>query len=196
MRSRRPAVLVAAGLAVFLALTVLVWVGALDGLDSAVARFAARHRTSAGVTTARIVTDVLSPVVDAVVLLLGAGVLAGWRHRLRPIVVAVVVLAVVSGAVLGLKVAIDRPLPHSHGDPERGFPSGHTAATLCFLGALALLISIGSRRLRRRLLTIVGVLTVLVVVALVSAGFHWLSDTVASVGLGVAVLTLVSRRTG
>jgi membrane-associated phospholipid phosphatase len=63
------------------------------------------------------------------------------------------------------------------------------------LGALALLATARSSRRRRQLLTVVGVVSVLVVIALVSAGFHWLTDTVASVGLGVAVLAAVSRRT-
>jgi membrane-associated phospholipid phosphatase len=188
MRTHRPALLGVIGVAVFVVLTALVAVGALDGIDGAVARFAARHQTSAGVTTARVVTDVLSPGVDAAALLLGSAVIA-WRQRwLRPLLLAVAVLVVVSTLVLELKIAIDRPLPHSHGHPDRGFPSGHTAATLCFLGTLARLASNRSGRLRRRLLAVVAVLSALLVVALVSAGFHWLTDTLASLGLGCAVL--------
>ena len=195
MRTLRPAALVATGVIVFAALTALVWTGGADGLDGAVARFAARHQTDAGLAAARVLTDVFSPGVDALVLLLGGGVLARLQRRPRPLVVAVVVLLLVSAVVLGIKDAIDRPLPHSHGHPDEGFPSGHTAATLCFLGTLALLASRARTPRRRRLLTGVAVVSALVVVALVSAGFHWLTDTVASVALGVAVLGVVSRRT-
>jgi undecaprenyl-diphosphatase len=196
MRTRRPAVLVTTGIAVFVVLTVLVWTGTVDGLDYAVARFAARHRTGAGLSAARVLTDVFSPGVDTIVLLLGAAVIGGLQRRVRPFAVAIVVLVLVSAVVLGVKDAIDRPLPHSHGHPDEGFPSGHTAATLCFLGTLALLASARDSLRRRRLLIAVGVLSGLVVLALVTAGFHWLTDTVASLAFGVAVLTVVSRRTG
>ena len=195
MRTRRPAPLVAGGLVLFAALTLLVWTGAVDGLDGAVARFFARHHTSAGVTAAQILTDIFSPGIDAAILFIGATLLSRLRQTWAPLVTALCVLASVSAVVLGVKHAIDRPLPHSHGHGDLGFPSGHTAATLCFLGTLALLCSVRSRQLRRRLLGFVGVMTALVVVALVSAGFHWLTDTVASVCLGVAVLSVVTRRT-
>lgn len=188
MRIRTPAVVIAAGAGVFVLLTLLVWAGAADGLDGAVARFAARHETGPGLSAARVLTDVLSPLVDTLVLLVGAGALSARERRLRPLVVAVCVLAAVSALVVGVKDAIDRPLPHSHGHPAQGFPSGHTAATACFLGTLALLASRNDPRRRRALLTIVAALSVLVALALVSAGFHWLTDTVASLALGAAVI--------
>ena len=86
MRSRRPAVVVAIGVVAFVVLTVLVWTGALDGLDAAVARFAARRQTSAGLSAARVLTDVFSPGVDALVLLLGAGLLSRRQRSLRPLI--------------------------------------------------------------------------------------------------------------
>jgi undecaprenyl-diphosphatase len=196
MRTRRPAALVATGLLVFVVLTVLVWAGAADGLDTRVTHFAARHHTQAGLTAARILTDVFSPAVDALVLLLGAAVLAWLQWRLRPLIVAGLVLAGVAAVVLAVKFAVNRPLPHSHGHADQGFPSGHTAATLCYLGTLALLASAKASARRRKLVTAVSALSALVLLALVWAGFHWLTDTIASVALGVAVLTVVSRRTG
>lgn len=195
MRSHRPAPLVAGGVAVFAVLTVLVWTGTMDHLDTSVADFAARHQTSAGVTAARVLTDAFSPGVDAALLLIGASLLGRLRGSREPLVVALCVLVGVSTVVLAVKHAMNRPLPHTHGHGDLGFPSGHTAATLCFLGALALLASAGSSRRRRQLLGVVAVVTALVVLALVSAGFHWLTDTVASLALGVAVLAAVSRRT-
>ncbi|HET7311513.1 MAG TPA: phosphatase PAP2 family protein [Mycobacteriales bacterium] len=188
MRSRTPAVAVIAGTAVFVVLTVLVWAGTTNGVDAAVARFAARHQTSGGLTAARVLTDLFSPGVDVLALLGGAGVLSVRQRRARPVVVAVCAVVAVSALVLTLKDAIDRPLPHSNGQPDQGFPSGHTAATACFLGVLALLASRHSPRLRRRLLIAVAAGSLIVALALVSAGFHWLTDTVASLGLGVAVV--------
>jgi membrane-associated phospholipid phosphatase len=190
--TRRPAVVAGIALAVFVVLTVLVWNGSLDGVDDAVWRFGDRHHSDAAVTVARILTDVLQPVVDTVVLLGGAAVLARRRREITPLVVAVVVVVVVSAVVLGLKYAIDRPLPHSLGHGARGFPSGHTAATAGFLGTLAVLVAGGNGLLRRRLLALVAALTAFVVVALVYAGYHWLTDTLASIALSVAVLAALA----
>lgn len=195
MPTRRPGVVVAAALALFVGLTVLVAAGVLDSLDNAVWHFVDRHDSAAGVMAARVLTDLLQPPVDALVLLAGGIVLALRERRWRPLAVAVAVLVVVSAVVLGLKYGIDRPLPHSHGVGRRGFPSGHTAATACFLGTLAVLLSVGRERMRRRLLGVVALLTLLVVVALVYAGYHWLTDTLASLALSVAVLATLGRET-
>src|SRR3954447_741138 len=188
MPARTPRVVVVVALAAFLAITVLVWTGALDGVDNAVWHFGEDHNSDTAVTAARILTDVLQPLVDAVALLVGAAVLAHRRRDVTPLVAAVIVIAVVSAVVLGLKHSMDRPLPHSHGHGALGFPSGHTAATACFLGTLAVLVAQGERRRRRRLLGLVAAVTALVVVALVYAGYHWLTDTLGSLALSVAVL--------
>ena len=195
MPTRRPGVVVATAIALFVILTLLVATGVLDGLDNAVWHFTERHDSAAGVMAARVLTDVLQPPVDALALLAGGIVLARREQRWRPLSVALVVLAVVSAVILGLKYGIDRPLPHSHGVGRRGFPSGHTAATACFLGTLAVLVSAGRERLRRRLLGTVALLTLLVVLALVYAGYHWLTDTLASLALSVAVLALLGLET-
>src|SRR4051795_6842847 len=188
MPARTPRVVVVVALAAFLAITVLVWTGALDGVDNAVWHFGEDHHSDAAVTAARLLTDVLQPLVDAIALLVGAAVLAHQRRDVTPLAAAVIVIAVVSAVVLGLKHSMDRPLPHSHGHGALGFPSGHTAATACFLGTYAVLVAQGERRRRRRLLGLVAAVTALVVVALVYAGYHWLTDTLGSLALSVAVL--------
>jgi membrane-associated phospholipid phosphatase len=190
MRTRSTRFVVGTGLTAFVVLTILVWTGAADGLDRAAWHYADRHDSPAGRTVARVVTDVLSPVVDTIVLLAGAALLARRQRRMQPLLVAAGAVLVVSGVVLGVKYAVDRPLPHTPGNAH-GFPSGHTAATLSFLGTLAVLASAGRASLRRRLLAVVGALTALVVAALVYAGFHWLTDTIASVVLGIAVVAAV-----
>src|SRR4051794_2613866 len=92
MRSRSAVAGVVVGVVVFATLLVLVATGAVDGFDAAVARFVARHRSAAGLDVARGVTDVLSPGVDALVLLAGAGWLSWRRRGLRPLLVAAAVL--------------------------------------------------------------------------------------------------------
>src|SRR3954451_11047244 len=195
MPMRRPAAVIAVAAGVFVVVTALVAVGATDGLDSAVRQFADRHHSAAGVTAARLLSDALQPAVDAIVLLAGAGLLAHRERRLRPFALAAVVVGSVSAGVLAVKYAVDRPLPHSHRQGALGFPSGHTAATASFLGVLAVLLSARRPAVRRRLLVLVAGLTVLVALAVVYAGYHWLTDTLASIALSVAVLgTLALER--
>jgi hypothetical protein len=188
MPMRRPGVVVGACAGIFVALTVLVATGAMDGLDHAVWRFTDRHDSAVGLTSARLLTDALQPTVDAILLLTGAALITRRDRRSRPLAAAVAVVVAVSAVVLGVKYAVDRPLPHSPGRGASGYPSGHTAATASFLGTLAVLISAGRPAMRRRLLAVVAGLTLLVSLALVYAGFHWLTDTVASTALGVAIV--------
>src|SRR3954454_12340539 len=192
MPARTSVVVCGIALAMFFGISALVWTGTLDGVDTAVWHFGERHHSDAAVTLARIVTDVLQPVVTTAALLGGAAVLARRRRDITPLAVAIVVVVAVSAVVLGLKYAMDRPLPHSHGHGQRGFPSGHTAAAAGFLGTLAVLAAGHDSRLRRRLLGLAAALTALVVVGLVYAGYHWLTDTLASIALSIAVLAALA----
>jgi membrane-associated phospholipid phosphatase len=189
----RPALwLSLAGLAGFVALLVLVVVGTVDALDHHVEHVVDRHQVHAALTAARVLTDVLAPPVDAALLVVGAAMLS-WRERnRRAFRTALVVLAAVAAAVLSVKYGVARPLPHSPSwAGGQGFPSGHTAATLALLGTLAELVAVRRPTATRALRTAVGVLTVLVAASLVYAGYHWLTDTLASVALGLGVLGLL-----
>jgi undecaprenyl-diphosphatase len=106
------------------------------------------------------------------------------------VVQALAVLAVTAAVVVGMKYAVGRPAPFlaGSGSAGRSFPSGHTAATLAFLGAAVVVATRPGAR-RRRLLAGAVVLTVLCAACLVYADYHWLTDTVASVALGAAVLS-------
>src|SRR3954454_8037471 len=88
MPARTPRVVVVVALAVFAAITVLVWTGTLDGVDHAVWQFGERHHSDDAVTAARLLTDVLQPLVDAGALLIGAAVLTHRRRDIWPLLVA------------------------------------------------------------------------------------------------------------
>jgi len=184
--------LVLAGLAGFVALLVLVVVGTVDSLDHHVEHVVDRHQVHAALTAARVITDVLAPPVDAAVLVAGAAALSWRAHSPKPVITALVVLAAVTAVVLSVKHGVARPLPHSPSwAGGQGFPSGHTAATLAFLGTLAELAVVRRPTATRALRTAVGSLTLLVTASLVYAGYHWLTDTLASIALGLAVLGLL-----
>lgn len=193
-RTTAAAVPVALLLAAFAALTVLVAThlgvrpvdhGVRDGFDHV--QVAPLH------ALATIVTDLLSPGADAAVLGLGAALLAAQRSARRPFAVAAVAFLTMSAVVLAVKYGVHRVGPHGQHGGRGYYPSGHTASTLVAYGTLALLGSEPRSRRRRRLLALASALTFLVALALVYAGYHWLTDIVGSLTLGAAVLVVVSR---
>jgi undecaprenyl-diphosphatase len=193
---RRSSSLAAAGLiaggclVVFLALLVLVTadtpVGSLDHAirDAIVAR---PDRPFVGF--ADDVTDVLSPLADALLLVLGAVAVAWRRQRIAPLVAVAVIGWVMAAVVVVVKHAVGRPAPFpAHPANGGSFPSGHTAAAIVCFGALALLVATVRPRWTRPLLAAAAAVTLLVATALVWANYHWLSDVVASIALGGALL--------
>jgi membrane-associated phospholipid phosphatase len=136
---------------------------------------------------------VFSPEVDLAVLALVAVVMSrrrGNREPLRAAAAGAVLLAV---TVLAVKHGMARQPPTLTPDRppvESGlsFPSGHTTSALVCYGLSAQLLSRRGTPRRRRLLAGAAILTTLVAAALVYAGYHWLSDTLAAVPLGVAIL--------
>jgi membrane-associated phospholipid phosphatase len=188
------------GVGVYVLLTILVAAHALDDLDRTVFHFALRHRHHWLYEAADDLTDVFSPPVDTAILAIGAGALA-WRRR-RPAIFIAATLSVgaMAAIVLATKAALGRPLPFTRpGHHADAFPSGHTATFLVCFGTLVLLATTRHRSRRGPLLTAVAVGTLLVAAGLVYDGFHWLSDTVGSLAVGTAVLSLLgvglSRRT-
>jgi len=105
-------------------------------------------------------------------------------------------LAVVGIVVVGLKHLVARPGPAipTLDDGYAGFfPSGHTATAMVSAGALTFVLSSrrGSmRRARVRGLLAGGGVGLLVASSTVLGGYHWLSDTLASLVIGTAVLVL------
>ena len=197
MRPHRLSVLFWAGIGVYVSLTVLVAAGVMDGLDHHVLRYCASHRRSSLATAAHHIVNVFSPATDAACLGIGAGLLA-WLRRWPAVFVAAAVTGwVMAAIVLATKAGVGRSFPtsvqHAHGG---AYPSGHTAAFLVCFGTLAFLATTRRRRWRAPLLTAVGVATGLVAAALVYGRSHWLTDTVASVSLGVALLSALARAAG
>jgi membrane-associated phospholipid phosphatase len=189
-------------LTVFVLLTALVAVGALDHIDQVVRDAIDSHRSRALTTACRYLTDVVSPPVDAVLLATGSIWVARRQRQWWPVLVAAASGGTTFAVVLMVKATVGRSGldlddPAAHG---RNWPSGHTAAVLVCLGIAVLLATAPQSRWRRRLLSAVALLTTVVAAALVYDDFHWLTDTIASATLGLAVLEAtdgwLSRRAG
>src|SRR4051794_37893605 len=175
-------------------MVILVALGGFDRLDHAVLGWCIRHRQPHVADAARHLTRALSPAVDAAVLAVGATGIAFVRRRPQVVYPTAIVGLTTAAIVIATKLSLDRhvsgiPTPHDGGS----FPSGHTASFLVCFGSLTLIGTNRHGRWRRMLLAAVSVTTVAVAAALVYQGSHWLTDTVASIVLGVALLSLQAR---
>ncbi|TQS46391.1 phosphatase PAP2 family protein [Cryptosporangium phraense] len=114
-----------------------------------------------------------------------------YRRWLEPTVMLFAVLGEVWGFVL-VTALVDRPrppVPHlDNAPPTSSFPSGHTAATVCCYGALAILL--GGRR-KGWYLAGVGVLAAVVGLCRVYRGMHHPTDVLAGAAYGAVWLTIV-----
>jgi membrane-associated phospholipid phosphatase len=197
----------------FVALTAALARGHLLTLDAAVADWVDAHRPAPLYWTLRVFNylgqggQVLMPVA---ILLAG---LVAWRRRsIRPLLVFAAVFALTFVTIGPLKIWLDRAAPHFKG-PEReilfnpvaagelamSYPSGHVANALAWYGVIAVLLGALLRSLDRPPLTprAYAALRVLppaiVFVTTTYLAFHWITDSVAGLLLGLVLTRLLAR---
>lgn len=192
---RRPLLLTAGCLLAFVVLLVLVAVGGpVDSLDHTVRSRLLDHPDRPLLGLAQSLTDVISPLADGLVLTAGAAMIAGRRRSLAPLLAAALTGWVMVLVVVVVKEALGRPAPFPAPPAEgNSFPSGHTAAALVCLGTLALLAAAEWPRWTRVLVGAAAAISLAVAAALVYSNYHWLSDTIASLLLGVGLLVPLHR---
>jgi membrane-associated phospholipid phosphatase len=194
--------------AAFVALTGLLAGGRLLGLDVAVADWSDAHRPAALYWIARVLNylgqggQVLMPVA----LLLAAAV--WWRTRnIRPFVLFAAGVAVTYLTVGPLKIWLQRAAPHFTG-PDRAvlfndaavgslgmsYPSGHVANALVWYAVIAMLagtltggLAPGADRALRILPPAIVFCTTTYL------AFHWITDSVAGLLLGLLLTRLMAR---
>jgi len=143
-----------------------------------------RLRGAAGFVARLGAREVLVPLV------VGAGLVLGWRRRslIGPALLAGSYLLVAAATSL-VKVELARPQPLPlPGVPGRAFPSGHSAQAVVVFGALVLL---APPEWRRRALMAAAGIVALVSVALLWRQAHWLTDMVGGITVGLASLTTI-----
>lgn len=142
------------------------------------------------------------------------GGLAGILRTVRPPVLVLAAAALVTGTILPLKDVTSRGAPSSPLPPERtvplvadlppgeyaaSFPAGHVANTIVWYGLGLLLVTALCRAHRcpepsprlRRLIRIVP--PVIVFTTTVYMSFHWLTDSLAGLTIGLLIDRLVHR---
>lgn len=168
--------------------------GPLNRLDEGAAdtlhTYALAH--PAWVSFLRLWTNVFGPGTWRVLI----GVAAAWLvYRRAPRLAAWAVTTIAVGGLLGLglKVLVARARPHLPNPvdlaPGSSFPSGHAVNVTLGVGVLILLLlPVLGRRLRVIAWIVGTVIVVGVAYTRVALGVHWVSDVVAGVVFGMAVV--------
>ncbi|SCG57717.1 phosphatase PAP2 family protein [Micromonospora coxensis] len=205
-------------LAGLVGLTVALATGNLFGIDRAVADWAQAHRPTSAYWTA-VVLNYLGQGTPLTLIAAGLGVLLAVRLRsVRPLLPPVLAFALTYLTIGPLKVWTARPAPSASVKepflpPERtlplfqddlpvrfaqSYPSGHVANAIVWYGVIALLLApllrTAGRRMSPRLVLVVRVVPPLVVLTTTTyLGWHWLTDSVAGLLLGLLLDRLLHR---
>ncbi|MCS5715954.1 phosphatase PAP2 family protein [Herbiconiux sp. CPCC 205716] len=201
------AVLIVVGLIAFVALLVgVVTHTGFERLDAPVEDWFESTVRPSTTSFMVVLAVVFGPVALPIIILV---VLIGWivaaRHLWRPFLLAI---GMVTGVVLAQVIApiVQHPRPpigEMLMGPDRSFsfPSGHVLGTCDFLLITSYLLA---SRLQRRWFAIAAFTVAIVAIAaqIVSRlylGYHWISDTTASVALSLVILGVIiavdTRRT-
>jgi membrane-associated phospholipid phosphatase len=199
----RPLAAAWTGLLIVVTASGLLLVGPLqDGRivrwDLHVERWFAEHRTSTLNTLAEAGTWLAETITVPVVLLIAIAV--AWRVSSNVAAPAFLAVAVGGEKLLyfasSLIVGRDRPPVPTVGTSyaTSSFPSGHVASAITLYGSIALLIALRrTAAVRILLLAVAAVIAAVVAVCRMYAGFHFPSDCVAGLFVGVIWLTVTYR---
>jgi membrane-associated phospholipid phosphatase len=194
-------------LAAFAALTYALARGHLLSLDRQVADWADQHRPAVLYWPSRVLNylgqggQVLMPVAG----ILGV-ILAVRRRSVRPLLVLASAFVLTYVTIGPLKIWLQRAAPHFTG-PDRAelfnpaavgplgmsYPSGHVANALVWYGVIALLLGALVAVPSRVHLAIRLVPPVIVFCTTTYLSFHWLTDSVAGLFLGLILTRLMAR---
>ena len=185
-------------LAGFVALTLALAAGWFLGWDVAVAHWVDAHRPA--------VLDRLANagnflgqggVLTVIAALVGLG-LAVWRRSVWSVLPPVTAFVLTFVSLTVVKDLTRRPAPHSAlPHPERfglggvSYPSGHLVNAIVWYGVLVLLLAPWLNPLARKVIRLVP--PVVLSVTTVYLGFHWLTDTVAGILLGLLLDRVIRR---
>lgn len=160
-------------------------------MDLAIARWIAEHRSAPLTSASRFLEDLgASPVVFAIVGLVGLGVIAALRlwSAVPQVLIAVFVTLVVTRPMKGW---FDRPRPS--GDLtlttlyEPAMPSSHAVLTSSVATAVLLAPWWTSVLLRRIAAAVAIIGCVVVAAAMVYLGGHWVTDILVGWVLGISI---------
>lgn len=177
----------------FVALTGALAAGWFLGFDVAVRDWCDGHRPAALYWTARVL-NVLGNGTWLALVALGLAVLLARRTRSwRPLLLPVVAFVATSLVVYALKLWTDRGAPRSDRvelfSGGESYPAGHLVVAVVWYGVIVSLLSLPPRvRLAIRVVPVV-----VVFVTTVYLSFHWTTDDVGGLLLGLLLDRTVRR---
>lgn len=165
--------------------------------DAEVPRRLLEHRQQEGVSESKLITS-LSATPTIIALTALAAVAFRWRFgRWRESLVVIYAVIGETSIFLATTLLIDRPRPSvpklDAAPPTSSFPSGHTAAAVCFYGSIAAIILWHTRHRWIQVVAVLVCATVPLTIASsrVYRGMHYPSDVVVGMLLGAIWLTVV-----
>lgn len=191
-------------LAGFAALTALLAAGFLLDFDEAVSQWCFDHETDATYWLARVFNFLGNGGPLTALCLAVAVALAVRRRSVRPVLPVVAAFLLTGFTILPLKLWTDRAAPRSPvpdavelfntippGEYAESYPSGHLVNAIVWYGVLTLLLSPWLPAAVRRWLRIAP--PAIVFVTTVYLNFHWFTDSVAGLLLGLVLGRLIAR---
>ncbi|HTI73923.1 MAG TPA: phosphatase PAP2 family protein [Mycobacterium sp.] len=170
---------------------------AIGTWDTDVPRRLVEYREQTGVSESRLITS-LSETRTIVILTALAAAAFRWKFgRWRESLVVIYAVVGETSIFMATTLLIDRPRPKvpklDAAPPTSSFPSGHTAAAVCFYGAIAAIIIWHTRhRWLMVAAVVVGAAVPLTIAASrVYRGMHYPTDVLAGGLLGAIWLTVV-----
>ncbi|GAA3737620.1 hypothetical protein GCM10022225_20570 [Plantactinospora mayteni] len=197
--------------AALVALTAALAAGQLLGLDLAVRDWVDAHRPEPAYWVARVFNSLGQGGWFLMPISFGLALLVGWRTRsVRPLLVPIGAFVLTSFTIGPLKLWLDRGYPHNFAlahpeelfsDPAGGtaYPSGHVANAIVWYAAIALLLAALLRTLGRpdgppTLYAVIRLAPpVIVFCSTTYLGWHWITDSVAGLLLGLFLGRLLGR---
>ena len=170
----------------------------IGALNQPILSFIIKHRDSNVTNVMKIITSVVNPLSFAIVIFVVASIWAFFKRGIwRPILLAIAIsIATILSTILKAYIMNVRPpqtdmiLPF---ELDYSFPSGHTIVIAVFLLVLGYLVcsrhSSNGRVSSWIIVTIIGVGAV--ATSRLYLGYHWLTDVIASVGLGLIILAFM-----
>jgi membrane-associated phospholipid phosphatase len=165
--------------------------------DAEVPRRLVEYRQQQGVSESKLITS-LSETPTIVALTAIGAVAFRWKFgRWRESLVVIYAVVGETSIFMATTLLIDRPRPNvpklDAAPPTSSFPSGHTAAALCFYGAVAAIILWHTRHRWIHVVTVLVCAAVPLTIAgsRVYRGMHYPTDVLAGLLLGGIWLTVV-----
>jgi membrane-associated phospholipid phosphatase len=165
--------------------------------DAAVPGRLVQYRQQEGISESKLITT-LSETLTIITLTALAAALFRWKFgRWREALVVIYAVIGETAIFVATTLFIDRPRPRvpqlDEAPPTSSFPSGHTAAAVCFYGSIAAIVAWHSRKRWVVVLAVIvcAAVPLTIAVSRVYRGMHYPTDVMAGGLLGAVWLSVV-----